>query len=274
MATIDDEPDNASSTRKWDWERSIRASDLRPAVRHLLLTLATYMDGDGNGCYPSVPTVATAMGMTRTTVFGLKKEAEELGWLVVRSKGGRAAQPGSGGSGKTNRYVARIPATVPASRTVPDESNRSASAHQPSRFTPTNSSVSRDATRPRPDQRDQTMPESGASGFFELSTDDPTIDSTLDILWPNLTDRQRQQFADQARALVRDGWVEGAVIWLIRHDLPQKRGPRLLGYRLKQAVGRSQWEMLDAFTAGRGSGGPPSDAWMFERTVPGWKQSA
>ena len=152
--------DEAPRLTKWDWERAVLASDLRRIVRQLLLTLGVYMDGDGSDCFPSADTIAAGMGCERGTVFDLLSEAEEAGWLTVVSKGGRAS--GSGGSGKTNLYLPRVPtsATVSAHPTVAEVPARGAtvSGHrdQPSGGHPDQPSGGH-PTQPDQDQtKDQT----------------------------------------------------------------------------------------------------------------------
>lgn len=66
------------------WVRRVQSSDcpLRRELRHLCLTLFTFMRGDGSaGCYPGSRAVAKCMNVHRATVSRWLKELRELGWV-------------------------------------------------------------------------------------------------------------------------------------------------------------------------------------------------
>lgn len=56
-----------------------------PTVRHLALTLAAYMSDDGVA-WPSIATLACAMGRDRATVIRAANELEKQGW-ITRERG-------------------------------------------------------------------------------------------------------------------------------------------------------------------------------------------
>lgn len=93
---------------RYTWWRGIRASTLTPTARHVGLTIATYMDKDGAGAWPSLATLADDTGRSRRTVARAVGELRELGFLEVESGGGRRG----GGGYVSNRYVALIPVSV------------------------------------------------------------------------------------------------------------------------------------------------------------------
>lgn len=196
--TASSDRDQPTRLSKWEWERAVLASNLRRPVRHLLLTLAVYMGAHGEDCFPSAETIGKGMGVERATVFGLLKEARESGWLEIESKGG-AGTFGRGGTGMTNRYLPRVPAsaTVQILPTVADgiertnrpdpdratvqnlEGNRPDFRDQPSRYTRRNQTKdqTKDQTRdqikdtPQPPAEPLTAVASGKGGEGERLLD-------------------------------------------------------------------------------------------------------
>lgn len=90
---------------RYTWWRALRASSLTPTARHVALAIATYMDADGGGAWPSMATLSDDTGRSRRTVARAVQELEQAGYLDVSSGGGRR---GDGGY-VSNRYVATIP---------------------------------------------------------------------------------------------------------------------------------------------------------------------
>lgn len=62
------------------WQRSVCQCNLSKAAKHVLLALSTYADKGGQA-WPSKRALATATGMSRSTVFRGLREAEASGWL-------------------------------------------------------------------------------------------------------------------------------------------------------------------------------------------------
>jgi hypothetical protein len=67
--------------RTWTWQHAIIKSDLEPTTRHVLLTLALYMNAVGGGCYPTQEQLAVATGLSERAVRKHLEIAETLGWL-------------------------------------------------------------------------------------------------------------------------------------------------------------------------------------------------
>ena len=73
------------------WRNAFR-SELGPAagVRYLLLELSTWMDENGEKCFPSYDTLSKRMGVNVSTVRRQVKEAKAGGWVeVVKRRGGK-----------------------------------------------------------------------------------------------------------------------------------------------------------------------------------------
>ncbi len=189
---------------KWEWERAVLASDLRPVVRQLLLTLGVYMDGAGANCYPSADVIAAGMGVKRGTVFDLLKEATKAGWLERASKGGRGAF-GLGGTGKTNLYLPRRPhhATVGVHPTVAEAVEVPAPG----------ATVSGHGDQPSDGHGDQP---SGGHG------DQPSVDTRRNQTKDQTKDQTKNQTKDQTKnqeegavLLDREDWTESLWCFLL-----------------------------------------------------------
>jgi hypothetical protein len=84
------------------WRDALFASDLPSTTRHVLLTLSTYGDQKGRDIYPPTRTLATATGLSRRTVEGRLREADEAGWIS-------RTHVGQGQGWKRIRYELLIP---------------------------------------------------------------------------------------------------------------------------------------------------------------------
>lgn len=93
------------ANERFRWEHAIRESDLPPSTRHVLLTMATYMDRDGMNCYPSQEELGRACGMTSRTVRRHVDAAIEAGWLLKIRQGRHVGR----GASYTNVYQPWIP---------------------------------------------------------------------------------------------------------------------------------------------------------------------
>jgi hypothetical protein len=82
---------NGEQSLLWRWRLAVRdACGLTPNARLLALTLATWMDADG-WCWPSVATLARAMGYRSTTsVHRGRRELVKRGFLETVRQDGRS----------------------------------------------------------------------------------------------------------------------------------------------------------------------------------------
>lgn len=104
------------STR-FGWERAVKASDMPPTRKLVLLTLATHSNKGGKA-WPSQARLAAECGVTDRTIRGHLAAAVEDGWLERTRKGqkvGRAPE-----KTQTSEYLLRIP-----NRNVASGSNES-----------------------------------------------------------------------------------------------------------------------------------------------------
>lgn len=84
------------------WRAALTRSDLPATSRHVALVLSTFMDTNGGGAWPSLGTLAAAVGRSPRTVQRHLRRLEADGWLLVEpSKGGKPVN--------TNRWRAHIP---------------------------------------------------------------------------------------------------------------------------------------------------------------------
>ncbi len=74
-----------------------------PTMRHVLLTLSTHGDTDGNDIFPSTRTLADETGLSERSVCTHLQKAEDSGWIERSSKG-------TGHGWRRHVYSLRIPA--------------------------------------------------------------------------------------------------------------------------------------------------------------------
>jgi hypothetical protein len=92
---------------RFAWERAVRASDLPATPRLAAYALATFMDRDGSSCYPSVATIAGAMGVRDVRTVRRALDVLAAGGWVHRERGGGRRRTGAY---VTNVYLPTIPA--------------------------------------------------------------------------------------------------------------------------------------------------------------------
>ena len=86
------------------WRSAIAESDLKPATKHVGLTLSLHMSERGDSCFPGKPLLSAETGYDVRTVDRALKELSEKRWLDVKKGGGR---------GRANHYFAKIPRSFP-----------------------------------------------------------------------------------------------------------------------------------------------------------------
>lgn len=68
----------------WDvftWMRQVRDSDLPSSTRLILLTMVTWLDNSTGTCFPSLSTMASGTGLSKSTVATHLKYAQEAGYI-------------------------------------------------------------------------------------------------------------------------------------------------------------------------------------------------
>jgi len=79
--------------------------DLQPTTKHVLLTLAVFMDEKAE-CYPSVALLSQRTSLSRASIFTHLKKARKGGWIEITIKGF------NGQGWKRHKYKATIPDKV------------------------------------------------------------------------------------------------------------------------------------------------------------------
>jgi hypothetical protein len=82
------------------WQKALRDSELSPSARLVALTLSTYMNAQGEECFPSVPTLAHDTGLSVRAVQYALRQLEAGQWLSTTFRTHRRGDPTS------SRYVA------------------------------------------------------------------------------------------------------------------------------------------------------------------------
>jgi DNA-binding transcriptional ArsR family regulator len=79
---------------RWEWEKAVRTAGLPMAPALVAFALATYADADGTKVRPSQSTVASGLGVSRSTVVRAMRRLRDDGYLrLVREPGpGRTAE--------------------------------------------------------------------------------------------------------------------------------------------------------------------------------------
>ncbi|MFG2873322.1 hypothetical protein [Streptomyces sp. NPDC048338] len=102
---------------RFEYERAIRASELKPPSRHLALTIATWADARTgiipDRYQPSLTTLERATGLSRATVRTHLDSLEKGGWV----KRSRPPVAKARAEGETTKYRILVPRTA----VVPDE---------------------------------------------------------------------------------------------------------------------------------------------------------
>jgi len=86
------------------WRGAVCESDLRPATRHVALTLSLYMSERGDSAYPGARRLAHDTGLTERSVRDHLAGLVKGGWLQLVEKGGN-----KGDKRHANVYAARVP---------------------------------------------------------------------------------------------------------------------------------------------------------------------
>lgn len=87
----------------FSWIDAIKQSSLSPVTRHVLLNLSTYMNQDGESCYPSIDEQAKTTGLSRRSVISHLDAACAAGFLF------KSSHQFAGQKWKRNEYVAIFP---------------------------------------------------------------------------------------------------------------------------------------------------------------------
>ena len=81
--------DGIKSELQWDvfvWMKQIRDSDLESSTRLVLLTMVTWLDNTTGTCFPSLSTIASGTGLSKSTVAAHLKRAENAGFVTRRRR--------------------------------------------------------------------------------------------------------------------------------------------------------------------------------------------
>lgn len=87
----------------WSWRTAVAKSELHAHAKLVLYTLSNYMNEFGEGCYPSVDTIAKEASLTKKTVLKYIDQAIVFGYLVKKQHGYR------GQRWRRNEYEACYP---------------------------------------------------------------------------------------------------------------------------------------------------------------------
>lgn len=251
------------------WLDRLRSSSLPFGTRGVLAILATYMDPDGGGAFPSLDTLAEACGLSRRHVTNHLRPALDAGWLQRTS---------SRGPGASTRYFAAAPIASaaaesgqPASRSLqPSPGTRLPESGQPASWSPgsplptttpsttptTTTTVAREPVQPplvaaltgggggdEPSTTSRTTAPPAAAAAPQLA-DASAVDAVLARLPDALRARTRRQRADQAAAIagpVAAGWPADDVLEHIRAALrpgPVAHPAKLLEHLLPDSATR------------------------------------
>lgn len=90
----------------WSWRQAIAKVDMPSTTKLILYTLANYMNEYGQGCYPTVDTIAQDASVSKPTAIKALTNAKEIGFIKVSEHGFR------GQKWRTNEYTACFPNNV------------------------------------------------------------------------------------------------------------------------------------------------------------------
>jgi hypothetical protein len=102
------------------WRLAVRdCTELGSIDKCVAHTLGTFMNSDGDSCFPSMLRIASGAGCSERTARNAIRRLEQLGFLRTRR---------GGGTRRSNNYHARIPTTRRQSRTSTQEAPNDTSA--------------------------------------------------------------------------------------------------------------------------------------------------
>lgn len=123
----DDDEVERFDCRQRRWQRALRdAPDIGGIRLSVLLALATYMDPDGSGAYPSQATLAKNVVVSEKTIHNHLSAARRGGWLRQVERGHRRGDGSSTGtSWQASLPAARFRMSAPSTGTlVQDEASQ------------------------------------------------------------------------------------------------------------------------------------------------------
>lgn len=89
--------------RAWGWRQAFSKSDLPPTTKHVLHTLALFMNEMGESCYPSIDQLIEHSSLSKNAIMKHLEVARDAGWVLISQHGFK------GQRWKRKDYVARWP---------------------------------------------------------------------------------------------------------------------------------------------------------------------
>ncbi|KZL04555.1 hypothetical protein PsAD2_04638 [Pseudovibrio axinellae] len=89
--------------KAWSWRQAFSRSDLSPTTKHVLHTLALFMNEMGESCYPTIEHLMEHSSLSKNAVMKHLELAKGAGWITVSQHGFR------GQKWKRRDYSARWP---------------------------------------------------------------------------------------------------------------------------------------------------------------------
>ncbi|WP_057465653.1 helix-turn-helix domain-containing protein [Pseudovibrio sp. POLY-S9] len=89
--------------RAWSWRQAFSKSDLAPTTKHVLHTLALFMNEMGESCYPSIDQLIEHSSLSKNAIMKHLEVARDAGWVSISQHGFK------GQRWKRKDYVARWP---------------------------------------------------------------------------------------------------------------------------------------------------------------------
>ncbi|MGH0001319.1 helix-turn-helix domain-containing protein [Pseudovibrio ascidiaceicola] len=89
--------------RAWSWRQAFSKSDLPPTTKHVLHTLALFMNEMGESCYPSIDQLIEHSSLSKNAIMKHLEVARDAGWVSISQHGFK------GQRWKRKDYVARWP---------------------------------------------------------------------------------------------------------------------------------------------------------------------
>lgn len=91
---------------KWTWQQAVLESDVPSTLKLVLLVVGCHMNQMGEGCYPSLRTLAKKASLSLPCVHQQVALAAEMGWLRIEQHGLK------GQKWRRNEYFATWPEAV------------------------------------------------------------------------------------------------------------------------------------------------------------------
>ena len=241
------EPQPASPETPWSWRFAFASNtDLDKAAKAVLQVIAMHTNDCGEGCFPSIETIALESGYSKRSVILAIQDAAEKGWLKIEKHGF------AGQKWKRNHYIPQWPerqyggaATAPPSEKVVQSTQEGGAVHDQKVVQPLHSNI------PINNPIESLSAEALEKEVSDSGFDKKAIEKQFKAFgptWPTWVD-DSEKAARTAWVGLTDSQREEAVARKDDYLVASKAGGRTTTCALGTYLAQLRWEKLEAAPA-------------------------